>query len=66
MLRSKTNVHVDVPQHNAVAALPPFVVDFHSNRISFLTGLLPRRQTQVTSAGLAASPRNPKNQDADS
>lgn len=50
----------EVPEHNAVAALPPFVVDFHSNRISFLTGLLPQRQTQVTSAGLAASPRNPK------
>lgn len=50
----------EVPEHNAVAALPPFVVDFHSNRISFLTGLLPHSETQVTSAGLAASPRNPK------
>lgn len=62
MLTSKMNVHItmDVPEHNALAALPPFVISILSLTGLFSDGLHPHSEIYVTSAGSPSLHRNPK------
>lgn len=62
MLTSKMNVNitVDVPEHNALAALPPFVMSILSLTGLCSDGLLPHSEIYVTSVGSRSLRRNPK------
>lgn len=62
MLTSKMNVRItmDVPEHKALAALPPFVKSILSLTGLFSDGLLPHSEIYVTSVGSLSLRRNPK------